>query len=144
MATRAKLWSIGIVGCLAALIVAALVLPQSFRLTAFSDIIQCVLLLSGTICFAACGDAACCSVRSAARKRNAASVEVITAAAIHPILFTIRRPRKLGFAALLRPNYTFLFTTSSMLDPKSLSMTVAVFLPGAPVTDPPGNVVAPV
>ena len=51
LATRAKLWSIGIVGCLAALIVAALVLPQSFRLTAFSDIIQCVLLLSGTICF---------------------------------------------------------------------------------------------
>ena len=51
MAARAKLWSIGIVGCLAALVVAALALPQSFRLTAFSDIIQCVLLLSGTICF---------------------------------------------------------------------------------------------
>lgn len=51
MAARAKLWSIGIVGCLAALIVAALVLRESFRLTAFSDIIQCVLLLSGTICF---------------------------------------------------------------------------------------------
>ncbi|MBZ5683084.1 MAG: hypothetical protein LAO24_23585 [Acidobacteriia bacterium] len=51
MATRAKLWSIGIVGCLAALVVAALALPQSFRLTAFSDIIQCLLLLSGTVCF---------------------------------------------------------------------------------------------
>src|SRR6266513_1399413 len=100
--------------------------------------------LSGTICFAAGGDAACCPVRPAARKRNAASVEVITAAAIHPILFTIRGPRKLGFAALLRPNYAFLFTTSSLLFPKSLSMTVTGFLPGAPVTDPPGNVVAPV
>src|SRR5438132_11389707 len=87
--------------------------------------------LSGTICFAACGDAACCSVRSAARQRNAASVEVIIAAAIHPILFTIRRPRTLGFAALLRPNYTFLFTTSSLPAQNSLSMPVAVFLPGA-------------
>src|SRR6266699_1395982 len=100
--------------------------------------------LSGTICFGACVDAACCPVRTAARKRNAASVEVITTGAIHPILFTIHGPRKLGFAALLRPNYPFLFTASSMLVPKSLSMTVAVFLPGAPVTDPPGNVVAPV
>jgi signal transduction histidine kinase len=51
LALRAKLWSISIVGCLAALVVAALVLPESFRLTAFSDIIQCVLLLSGTIVF---------------------------------------------------------------------------------------------
>jgi signal transduction histidine kinase len=51
LAARAKLWSISIVGCLAALVVAAFVLPQSFRLTAFSDIIQGVLLLSGTICF---------------------------------------------------------------------------------------------
>src|SRR5881394_350139 len=96
--------------------------------------------LSGTICFGACGDAACCPVRPAARK----SVEVITTGAIHPIPFTIRGPRKLGFAVLLRPNYPFLFTASSMLVPKSLSMTVAVFLPGAPVMDPPGNVVAPV
>src|SRR5215469_6793951 len=51
LVARAKLWSIGIVGCLAALVLAALFWPQSFRLTAFSDIIQCVLLLSGTICF---------------------------------------------------------------------------------------------
>jgi signal transduction histidine kinase len=48
---RSELWSVAVVGCLAALVLAALVLPQSFRLTAFSDLIQCLLLLSGTISF---------------------------------------------------------------------------------------------
>src|SRR6266571_173480 len=43
-----------------------------------------------------------------------------------------------------RSSYAFLFTTSSMLVPKSLSITVAAFRPGPPVTDPPGCVVAPV
>jgi len=42
------------------------------------------------------------------------------------------------------PGYAFLFTTSSMLVPKSLRMTVAAFRPGPPVTEPPGCVVAPV
>lgn len=51
MATHAKLWSIAVLGCLAALVVAALILPQSFHLTAFSDVIQCLLLLSGTLVF---------------------------------------------------------------------------------------------
>jgi signal transduction histidine kinase len=51
LATRPKFWSIIVIGCLAALVAAALVLPQSFRLTAFSDVIQCLLLLSGTIAF---------------------------------------------------------------------------------------------
>jgi len=50
--TRAKLWTIGVLGCLGALILAALLWPhQSFRLTAFSDVIQCILLLSGMISF---------------------------------------------------------------------------------------------
>src|SRR6267142_3295239 len=100
--------------------------------------------LSGTICFIGGRGAACCEVRPAARERNAASIEAITTGAIHPILFTISRPRKFESAALLRLNYAFLLTTSSMLVPKSLSMTVAAFRPGAPVTEPPGNVVAPV
>jgi signal transduction histidine kinase len=48
---RNKIWSAGVVACLAALVAAAIVLRQSFRLTAFSDIIQCLLLLSGTVAF---------------------------------------------------------------------------------------------
>jgi signal transduction histidine kinase len=44
-----KLWIAGVVACLATLVLAALILPQSFRLTAVSDVIQCVLLFSGTI-----------------------------------------------------------------------------------------------
>ena len=36
---------------MAAFIVAALVLPRSFRLTAFSDIVQCFLLASGAAAF---------------------------------------------------------------------------------------------
>lgn len=51
MAIGSKLWSAGIIGCLAMLALAALVLPHSFRLTAFSDVIQCFLLLFGTLVF---------------------------------------------------------------------------------------------
>ena len=51
MTTRAKLGVVGILGTLAVLILAALVLPQSFRLTAFSDIIQGLLLAAGTAAF---------------------------------------------------------------------------------------------
>jgi signal transduction histidine kinase len=51
LATGSKLWSVGVIGCLAVLALAALILPQSFRLTAFSDVIQCLLLFSGTLVF---------------------------------------------------------------------------------------------
>jgi signal transduction histidine kinase len=44
-----KFWSAGVGACLALLAVAALILPQSFRLTALSDVIQCLLLLAGTV-----------------------------------------------------------------------------------------------
>jgi signal transduction histidine kinase len=43
-----KLWTAGAVACLGALVLAALILRQSFGLTALSDIMQCLLLLSGT------------------------------------------------------------------------------------------------
>jgi signal transduction histidine kinase len=46
-----KLWTAATVACLAILCVAALVLPRSFGLTALSDIIQCLLLFSGTMAF---------------------------------------------------------------------------------------------
>ena len=49
MRTYSKLWTATIAACLAALVMAALVLPQSFRLTALSDVIQCLLLFSGTV-----------------------------------------------------------------------------------------------
>ncbi len=45
------MWLVTVAGMSAALVLAALVLPQSFRLTALSDIIQCLLLLSGTAAF---------------------------------------------------------------------------------------------
>jgi signal transduction histidine kinase len=48
---RIKLWSAAVLACLAALVVAALMLRQSFRLTAFSDITQCLLLFSGALSF---------------------------------------------------------------------------------------------
>jgi signal transduction histidine kinase len=51
LATGSKLWSVGVIGCLAVLALAALILPRSFRLTAFSDVIQCLLLFAGTIVF---------------------------------------------------------------------------------------------
>jgi len=48
---HSKLWRALAIACVAALVVAALLLPQSFLLTAFSDLIQCVLLISGTVSF---------------------------------------------------------------------------------------------
>jgi signal transduction histidine kinase len=46
-----KIWIAGAVACLAALVLAALILPKSFRLTALSDVIQCLLLFSCTVAF---------------------------------------------------------------------------------------------
>ncbi len=51
MSTRYKIWLAATGAALAALIVAAIALRQSFALTAFSDIIQCLLLASGTAAF---------------------------------------------------------------------------------------------
>jgi signal transduction histidine kinase len=48
---RSKVWSVIVFACLAALALAALTLPQSFLLTALSDVIQCLLLFAGAICF---------------------------------------------------------------------------------------------
>jgi signal transduction histidine kinase len=48
---RSKLCSVSVLACLAAVAIAALTLPQSFALTALSDVIQCLLLASGTIAF---------------------------------------------------------------------------------------------
>lgn len=51
MDSRSKLW-LAAVGCLlAVMILAALLLPRSFGLAALSDIIQCLLLLSGAAAF---------------------------------------------------------------------------------------------
>ncbi len=44
-----KLWTAAVAACLATLVVAAFLVRQSFRLTAVSDVIQCLLLFSGTI-----------------------------------------------------------------------------------------------
>ncbi len=44
-----KAWTASVAACLAVLIIAALVLPHSFVLTALSDAIQFLLLLSGTL-----------------------------------------------------------------------------------------------
>lgn len=51
MPARFKLWTTAALASLGTLVVAALVLPQSFRLTAFSDVSQCLLLLSGALSF---------------------------------------------------------------------------------------------
>jgi signal transduction histidine kinase len=48
---RAKLWTAATFASLFILVVAALVLHQSFRLTALSDVIQCLLLGSGALSF---------------------------------------------------------------------------------------------
>ena len=48
MTTRSKIWSGGVLVCLAAAVLGALTLPQSFRLTAVSDLTQCFLLAVGT------------------------------------------------------------------------------------------------
>lgn len=47
----AKLWTAIIAASLAVVVAGALLLRHSFGLTALSDGIQCVLLLSGTVCF---------------------------------------------------------------------------------------------
>jgi signal transduction histidine kinase len=47
--TYSKLWITAVAACLATLILAALILPQSFALTALSDVIQCLLLFSATV-----------------------------------------------------------------------------------------------
>lgn len=47
----AKLWSIGAVGCVAALLLATPVLHRTLALTAFSDIVQSILLLFGAVVF---------------------------------------------------------------------------------------------
>ena len=44
-----KLWTAAVAACVATLILGALFLPRSFALGAFSDWIQCVLLLSGAL-----------------------------------------------------------------------------------------------
>ncbi len=49
MRTYSKLWIAAVGACLATLVLAALILPQSFRLTALSDVVQCLLLFSGTL-----------------------------------------------------------------------------------------------
>ena len=49
MRIYSKLWTAAVAACLATLVLAALILPQSFRLTALSDVIQCLLLFSGTM-----------------------------------------------------------------------------------------------
>jgi signal transduction histidine kinase len=51
LATRTKLWSAFIAACLLALVAAAVTSHQSFRLTAFCDVLQCLLLLSGALSF---------------------------------------------------------------------------------------------
>ncbi|HYM79293.1 MAG TPA: histidine kinase dimerization/phospho-acceptor domain-containing protein [Candidatus Dormibacteraeota bacterium] len=51
MSKRSQLWLAAVGGMMAAMVVAAVILPQSFRLTAFSDIIQSLLLLSGSLAF---------------------------------------------------------------------------------------------
>ena len=48
---NSHLWLGASVSMLGVLIIAALILPRSFELTAFSDVIQCLLLISGTGAF---------------------------------------------------------------------------------------------
>jgi signal transduction histidine kinase len=47
--TYSKFWIAAVAAFLATLVLAALILPQSFGLTALSDVIQCVLLFSGAV-----------------------------------------------------------------------------------------------
>jgi signal transduction histidine kinase len=49
--TRSKLWLSAVGGSLALLAVGALFLPRSHGLTALSDLVQCFLLVSGTVAF---------------------------------------------------------------------------------------------
>ena len=51
MGKRSKIWLAAAAGMTAAFMLAALTLPRSFGLTTFSDLTQCVLLLSGVTAF---------------------------------------------------------------------------------------------
>jgi signal transduction histidine kinase len=51
LSAHSRIWIAGTFASLLVLVAAALALHQSFRLTAFSDVIQCLLLLSGTLSF---------------------------------------------------------------------------------------------
>jgi signal transduction histidine kinase len=51
LSKRSHVWLAAVAGLLAALVLAALVLPRSFQLTAFSDLIQCALLVSAAASF---------------------------------------------------------------------------------------------
>jgi signal transduction histidine kinase len=51
LSKRSYLWSAVVAGLFAAFVLAALVLPRSFQLTAFSDIVQCFFLVSGAAAF---------------------------------------------------------------------------------------------
>lgn len=47
--TYSKVWIAAVAASLATLVLAALILPNSFRLSALSDVAQCILLFSGTM-----------------------------------------------------------------------------------------------
>ncbi|MGB8065116.1 MAG: histidine kinase dimerization/phospho-acceptor domain-containing protein [Candidatus Sulfotelmatobacter sp.] len=51
MSKRSKIWLAAATGMTAVFMLAALTLPRSFGLTAFSDLTQCLLLLSGAVAF---------------------------------------------------------------------------------------------
>jgi len=51
LSVRSKLWLATVVGLMSIAVLAALLLPRSFALTAISDVIQSLLLLSGAIAF---------------------------------------------------------------------------------------------
>ncbi len=51
MRTYSKVWAATVAACLATLVLAALLLHQSFRLTALSDVVGCFLLFAGTAAF---------------------------------------------------------------------------------------------
>ena len=52
MNKRSQLWLAAVAGLLAAFFLAAFALPRSFQLTALSDVVQCLLLISGAAAFA--------------------------------------------------------------------------------------------
>jgi len=51
LSKRSKFWVAAVIGMLVVLVLAALLLPHSFQLTALSDVIQCFLLASGAASF---------------------------------------------------------------------------------------------
>jgi signal transduction histidine kinase len=51
LSKRSHLWLLAVAALLAAFVLAALFLPRSFQLTTFSDIVQCLFLISGTAAF---------------------------------------------------------------------------------------------